>query len=685
MSFDPSQTFDVVSPGQSQGFDPSQPHDIVSDETSYDDPNEGLLDAYIAPAASGTVRGLTFGGADELYGAGSTGYQTLKDIYETGEVTPMDKILERYRQSQQDYSQKADEIEARNPIISGASQLVGGVVGGLAGLGLAPAATMGRAALALGTEGAVGSMLSSDSNILGAGSEEIKQNLRDTGTGAVVGVTLGVAGKALMGTKPVKNVVSNIEKWLEEVSPTYSELKLSRSLSSGDYDNTGNKYILKPDNNSELLTKKVISPDGEVTSVPSPIRSAGELVDRGVEASTDKIVGMDKKITSSMNDLITSADKAGIKIPIKDTLEGKFLSTEDLEQYGSNGISKLSDDLDFIDSLKLKNMREPVYTGTKEAPVLNQKFIDKLQSPLESRKILTELDKVIYNELSMDNKNFEKIDKLIGISKKIRSSFKEVIPGYKDASNALSSFRPDIAETALTGSGLSPEYKNIRYSSMSPQEKNSALAGSMKNIVKGFNSSGSKLEPVSALTNLSRNESALIGVGDTLINSSTSMPEESANIIKQLGQSLKEYQVSPDINKTAKIQSLIDQANSAPGLDSVNRGIIGTISKAMLGITPKGIALNIANQTPLNYGFIGKTSNYVTNLHKIPDNQMRKFATKLEGMPGVGAVAKRLGKSLDNGDSSGKAAALFVLSQTEDGRKALQALTPEFLMPGQEE
>jgi hypothetical protein len=168
---------------------------------------QAITDPGTARAAlTGLGQGLTFGFGDELGAAGQALAAALSPDQEM-------RAADVYRQARAENRREVDVARATYPLATGAAELAGGVVSGIATAPLlaaaAPAATWGQKALLAARQGA---LLGGVSGLGNGTSDDAMAQAKDIASGATVGAVLG--GGLSATASGVVGAVRRAPEWL---------------------------------------------------------------------------------------------------------------------------------------------------------------------------------------------------------------------------------------------------------------------------------------------------------------------------------------------------------------------------------------------------------------------------------------------------------------------------------------
>lgn len=194
------------------------------------------------------ANGATLGFADEIAGSIEAAGQAagikglggkFKDVGLTddGPTFDLDKLKQAYIQARDNERILQDDMSKAHPLISGVSELAGG----LAAIPITGAATLGGRVAAAAGMGAIAGLGSSQADLTQG---DFKGALKDTATGAAIGGALQYGGEKVLA--PTLNKVGN---WISESGPAKA---IGKTLASISPENT-ERYLQRPDQVNKAL------------------------------------------------------------------------------------------------------------------------------------------------------------------------------------------------------------------------------------------------------------------------------------------------------------------------------------------------------------------------------------------------------------------------------------------------
>lgn len=660
-------------------FDETEPIDVASsntpqfEETLEIKPEQSTLPSFVDKLketgqdfGASSAEGLTLGSSAELGGAEQAwlhslaynpiskklGVPELLDIPKDSQIQTAKKLEEQgfigdigpksykelYRQSQKENEQLLEESAQRSPTASTLGE-IGGAVLGAAALPLAGATKATRGILGLGESVALKEALKTGG---------IKGLAKEAGAKGLVDTILGVPAGALYGLGTSEATVDTEEdrtKLMKDIAGSAATGGiLSGAIGLGAQTAPLVAQIPKDIIKSNITLEQMaraFKEGAEGTFYPSKQVLQQTMKPYSLQQSqklTKEILQKDQQLSSAVGQALKSDDNF-YAIP-----------------------SEILGDISNIKTFAKQNL------FTKDSPQL-QKFINYLEQNIENRlaksgspnafkaeEVKSLSDKLSdYAESLNPQTQSELRSELQSISNKTRSFLKENSKPYRDAAEELKTYRSNVQDEILN-KGVSPEFRTTKFSDISRPDRSSEFRKKLQTVIEDAYKPGESYS-------------------------------QAGNVLNNLKSNLQKLkQESPDLAQKFNLDKAladIEEASLQSSTYTAARGDLRTEQSIPLSLTglAQSLGVNTANlagtATKLSKTVATAPGKAVRNVYSLSQQKLSSLGDKLsatqnKALRDIGDSMKRIANEPMTSDSQRRArAALFVLQQQVDGRKAL--------------
>ena len=549
-------------------------------------------------------------------------------------------------------------MEEANPMTYMGGQLAGGVTSGLLlpGGAAAKAATAGGRALqaaktgaTVGAEfGAIQGLGDSEADITGGAGEYAKELASDVGTGASAGAVLGgILGGSISA---VSDAGKWITGWLKDHKATSHMINTYKAGKEG--------FNIKPSSYADEVNPNRPSYNTEK--------------DLAVEDLANRIHEADKALGKRISDSLNVAEKNNVVVKIDDELETAIRKMESLEKTfmtdtGEQAALGLDDMLARVKSAAsmADDDAAMVLAAVEEGSLAPEVARDLIAakngglSPNKAKDILNDLQVYIdhFNTKATQGTGTKRVVKQLNeFRTMLRTKIGKEVEGYNNAAAKFQEFRKSMPEKLLSKKSLrsnNPMIKDLEAKNVNDKLKDLIDDTAESVAIGDIGEDGvRKVTDIKHYLDQVKQREGKSEILDILgYENGTGFADEIDKLQNMAGTMIKSKAASPlDPNRSTTMGS----------------GVVDYLLSAGQGLNYRALnAAGRATQSP--------SLKKAGSLYNASMDTLKKAVNKLQksNIQGLGQLGNSLNKAIAEGNQSKRNAALFVILQRPDARKAL--------------
>lgn len=609
--------------------------------------------------STGTAKGLTMGGLDELGGVIGAGAETLlgklgigagavdADLEAQGFTLPEDSFGDKYRMYQQASQQAQDDSAARSPIVDTLGQIGGGVtsgmaLGGLLGVGKAAkgaetlseiAKNSGKAKAAMELLRRGGTSYLKAAPALAAESALTSREQLVGDNANPEGVAGDVIGGQLFGLPAIIGLEGVSQAVMPSVSGKIGSVKQKVADAFADEGNPRLRQMAKAYN--EYGKDLGIHPRSHSQDI-----SGQKFSQRDSKAASqvlNVVDAADSKLGKAVSDSIDQATARGAMVDVGSDI-----------QAAANRIMQLSQELpDLGATRKSAQAMDKILNGQPQL------------TPTEVKNLIDDLDAAIGTFKSATNKDAAAVgtlNELMKYRKSVSDTFKSSVKEYAEAAGRFESFR-EVLEQLVSGDRPA-DVTQVFYGSLRNQDQKvyDKIVDLVQNVQKTGQSSQS-------------HRTAFTNFMDSLQNFEQQELKLGSKQVLPSSESIRKYllNASDDSVLRGSVRSTTESRSVIPDMKEAIIGKAPTSGAYLAGKAMKSI--ETISQKPL----VTKTAAMSKAIYNAPAQTISNLASRLEVTGNFKGLGKALREAVESGDTAKKNAALFTIMQNPNARLFISA------------